>query len=153
MSPQVGQLLERVTDEYPDEFGGLEETLKRAAMLKFRDIMYETVTEFNRRGEFVRIIPARGSKIYEKFFSGAFGTRMLNRIVHKALYTSEVLVYEKVGKLKGPEGLGRPSRMTDPKNLKYDIEDVPQEQSYDHYKNKAALVRQTTKKAEGAGPS
>ena len=63
----------------------------KASQLKFRDILQETVLEYNRCGEFVRIFPSRGSKPYEKFFSGSFGTRMLNRIVHRALFTSEVL--------------------------------------------------------------
>ena len=74
-------------------------------MIKFRDILFETVVENNRCGEFVRIFPSKGSKQYEKFFSGVFGTRMLNRIVHKILFTSEVLPYDKIGKLKlGPDG-------------------------------------------------
>lgn len=72
---------------------------------------------------------------------------MLNRLVHKALFTSEVMLYEKGGKLKGGEVENRVN-YADPKNLKYDIDDVPQDQSYDHYKNKAALVRQTTKKTD-----
>lgn len=116
-------------------------------MLKFRDYLYETVYEYNRKGEFVRVFPCRGSKPYEKFFSGVFGTRMLNRLVHKALFSSEVMAYEKGGKLKGAE-LENRVNYADPKNLKYDIDDVPQDQSYDHYKNKAALVRQTTKKTD-----
>ena len=106
-------------------------------MLKFRDILLETVIEFNRSGEFVRIFPCRHSKPYEKYFSGAFGTRMLNRIVHKVLFSNEVLPYEKI--LNKPETVGigeRKNKMTDPKNLKYDI-DVPEEQNYEQYRNRA----------------
>ena len=69
--------------------------------MKFRDILYDTVMEYNRCNEFVRIFPCKGSKPYEKYFSGVFGTRMLNRLVHKALFTSEVLVYDKVSKMRG----------------------------------------------------
>ena len=54
--------------------------MKRASMLKFRDYLYETVYEYNRKGDFIRIFPCKGSKPYEKFFSGVFGTRMLNRL-------------------------------------------------------------------------
>jgi len=85
-------------------------------------MIYETVIEYNRSGEFVRIFPCKGSKPYEKYFSGVFGTRMLNRLVHKTLYTNEVLPYEK--KLVGPDGERKRSKVTDTKNLKYDI-DVP----------------------------
>lgn len=59
MNPQVTQIVERVCEEHPEEFGHLEETLKRACMLKFRDYLYETVYEYNRKGEFVRIFPCR----------------------------------------------------------------------------------------------
>lgn len=95
-------------------------------MLKFRDVLNETVIEFNRMGEFVRIFPSRHSKPYEKFFSGLFGTRMLNRIIHKVLFTNEILPYEKLGKqLTSGNGEDKKPKMTDPKNLKYEI-DVPQ---------------------------
>lgn len=87
-------------------------------MLKFRDILYETVLEYNRSGEFVRIFPCKGSKAYEKYFSGVFGTRMLNRLVHKALFTNEVMVYDKISKMKSD---GEKRKMADPKSLKYDI--------------------------------
>lgn len=72
----------------------MEDAIKKLSMIKYRDIIHETVTEFNRSGEFVRIFPSRGSKSYEKYFSGVFGTRMLNRIVHKVLFTNEIIPYE-----------------------------------------------------------
>lgn len=87
--------MERIVDEHPDEFGLLDESMKKLCMVKYRDIISETVTEYNRSGEFVRIFPCRGSKQYEKFFSGVFGTRMLNRIVHKVLFTNEIVPYQK----------------------------------------------------------
>jgi hypothetical protein len=87
--------LERVLDEYPDEFGHLDEPMKKLCLVKYRDIIHETVTEYNRCGDFIRIFPSRGSKQYEKFFSGVFGTRMLNRIVHKILFTNEIVPYDK----------------------------------------------------------
>lgn len=126
MNPQLEQILGRVLDEYPDEFGHLDEALQKSSMLKFRDVLNETVIEYNRSGEFIRIFPCRHSKAYEKYFSGAFGTRMLNRIVHKVLFTNEILPYEKsVGK-PGTVGEERRAKVTDPKNLKYDI-DVPEQ--------------------------
>lgn len=127
--------MDRILEEYPDEYGHLEEPMKKSAMLKYRDVLNETVIEFNRSGEFVRIFPCKHSKPYEKYFSGVFGTRMLNRIVHKVLFTNEIVPYEKTaGKLMG-NGEDRKPKITDPKNLKYDI-DVPQQQSYDHYRNR-----------------
>ena len=152
-NPQVTNILDRVLEEYPDEFANVEEALKKSTMIKFRDIIYETVVEYNRCGEFVRIFPSKGSKQYEKFFSGVFGTRMLNRLVHKILFTSEVLPYEKLSKMKlGPDGQRQLKIENPPKNLKYDIDDVPKEKTYDQYKNKAAQHRQTSKRDEG-GPS
>jgi hypothetical protein len=49
-------------EEYGDEFGQLEEPIKKLVTIKYRDILYETVQEFNRSGEFIRIFPSRGSK-------------------------------------------------------------------------------------------
>jgi len=46
----------------------MEVALKKACSLKYRDVIAETVEENNRRGNFVRIFPARNSKIYDKFF-------------------------------------------------------------------------------------
>ena len=40
----------------------MEEVLNWACYLKFRDIIHETVSEYNRCGEFVRIFPSKGSK-------------------------------------------------------------------------------------------
>lgn len=109
--------------------------MRKACLLKFRDILNETVQEYNRCGEFVRIFPCKNSKPYEKYFSGVFGTRMLNRIIHKVLFTNELLPYERAQRpmLGGGENK---TKQTDPKNLKYAIDGVPQEQSYDHYKNR-----------------
>ena len=126
VNPQLNQILDRILEEYPDEFGHLEEPLKKSSMLKFRDILNESAIEYNRLGEFVRIFPSKHSKPYEKYFSGLFGTRMLNRIVHKVLFTNEILPYEKLGnKVQSGNAEERKPKVTDPKNLKYDI-DVPQ---------------------------
>jgi len=59
-------------EEHPEEYedGQLSEPLKRACQLKFRDIIAETVSEFTRKGNFVRIYPARNSKMYDRFFAG-----------------------------------------------------------------------------------
>jgi hypothetical protein len=48
---------------------------------------------------------------------------MLNRIVHKVLFTNEIIPYERPG--KSPVDLDLKKRVTDPKNLKYETEGVP----------------------------
>ena len=80
-------------EEYPDLFDNLNllEPLQRACFLKFRDILAETVSEYNRRGEFVRIYPAKNCKIYDKFFSS--GKSSVNKIIYKMLFSSEVIPY------------------------------------------------------------
>ena len=87
-----------MAEEHPEDFNYIDESTRRSIFLKFRDILQETVHEYNRSGEFVRIFPCKGSKQYERFFSGVFGTRMLNRLIHKSLFTSEILIYEKLQK-------------------------------------------------------
>ena len=69
-------------EEYENEVLG--EPMKRASMLKFRDIIHETVSEFQRKSNFVRIYPSKNCKMYDKFFSGA---RPLNKIIYKVLFT------------------------------------------------------------------
>lgn len=57
--------------------------------MKFRDILAETCAEYSRRGEYVRIFPAKNSKIYDKFFNKS----SINKIVYKTLFSSEVMPY------------------------------------------------------------
>lgn len=58
--------------------------------LKYRDLIHETVSEFGRRGNFVRIYPSRGSKIYDKFFTAS---KPLNKIIYRTLFSNEILHY------------------------------------------------------------
>ena len=88
-NPQVENLIERTCKEHSQDYAGLSDSLHQACYLKFRDILAETVNEYNRRGEFVRIFPSKNSKIYDKFFMKS----CLNKIIHKALFTSEVIPY------------------------------------------------------------
>jgi len=59
--------------------------------LKHRDLIHETVSEFGRRGNFVRIYPAQGSKIYDKFFTSC---KPLNKIIYKTLFSNEIIDYK-----------------------------------------------------------
>lgn len=72
---------------------------------------------------------------------------MLNRIVHKILFTNEFLPYEKISKVNQIMSDGdKKQKSTDPKNLKYEIEGVPPEQSYDHYKNRVLQKKKSDKR-------
>jgi hypothetical protein len=48
---------------------------------------------------------------------------MLNRIVHKVLFTNEIIPYERPGKTLVDLDLKK--KATDPKNLEYETEGVP----------------------------
>ena len=97
--------------------------------------MLETVQEYNRCGQFVRVFPCRNSKQYEKYFSGVYGTRMINRLTWKILFSSEVLPYERGRHLDDTDA--RASEKAK-KDLKYDVDGLPAEQSYDQFRSKVA---------------
>ena len=83
----------------------------------------------------MRIFPCKHSKPYEKYFSGVYGTRMLNRLIHKILFSNEVLPYEKNARAHDDTGDGY--KEVPKKDLKYELDGLPAEQTYDHYKTKA----------------
>ena len=93
LNPQAEYLVNRLSEDYIKEYekGLLREPMQVACSLKFRDIIAETCAEYSRRGEFVRIYPARNSKIYDKYF--ASGRNCLNKIIYKVLFSNDVLPY------------------------------------------------------------
>jgi len=46
----------------------LFEPLKKAANLKYKEYVKETILENTKRGNFLRMYPARGSEMYDNFF-------------------------------------------------------------------------------------
>ena len=50
--------------ECPD----IEEVLRLTALLKHREIITDTIGEYSRRGNYVRIYPAKNSYRYDQFF-------------------------------------------------------------------------------------
>ena len=62
--------------------------MKKAASLRYKDYVREVVSEYARKGNFLRIYPAKNSEIYDCFFSGP---RPYNKLVYKVLYTDEVM--------------------------------------------------------------
>lgn len=57
--------------------------------IKNREILHETISEYSRRGNYVRIYPSKGSDLYDCFFFT--GARPMNRFLYKCLYTDELL--------------------------------------------------------------
>ena len=71
MNPQVSSIIENVVEAFPDlyEHGELLETLQSCSLLKFRTLIADAVSEYQRMNNFCRIYPARNSKLYDRFFS------------------------------------------------------------------------------------
>ena len=92
INPNVTNILEQIVDNYPDQYenGELLEALKNCTALRFRDLINDTVAEFNRMTNFSRIFPARNSKLYDKYFSG---NKSLTKIMYKALHSAEIVPY------------------------------------------------------------
>ena len=87
-SHQLQQYIERFVQDNPVEYSPLLEPMKKAANLKYKEYLKETVLENQRRGYFIRIYPARGSDMYDPFFQHP---RPYNKVIHKVLYSDEVL--------------------------------------------------------------
>jgi hypothetical protein len=70
----LGKAMGDLQSDFAKPFPGLlecpeiDEVIKQAAYLKHRDIVSETIGEFSRRGNFVRIYPAKNSYKYDQFF-------------------------------------------------------------------------------------
>lgn len=56
--------------------------------MKFKDILYETLEENSWWGNYVWIYPAKGSEIYDKYFTGP---RPYNKFLYKCLFTDEII--------------------------------------------------------------
>ena len=67
-SQQVQAYIEKFVSENPVEYSALFEPLKKAANLKYKEYLKETILENQRRGYYLRIYPSRGSEIYDPFF-------------------------------------------------------------------------------------
>jgi hypothetical protein len=64
------------------------EPLKKAANCKYREYVRETLAEYQRRGNYIRIYPAKGSDMYDNLFAGP---RPYNKAVYKALFSDEII--------------------------------------------------------------
>lgn len=85
-------LIDRLAQTYEDDYLEIAETMKLCTQLRFRDLISETLSEFSRMENLCRIYPSRNSKLYDKFFSGS---KPLNKIIYKVLFSNEILQYSK----------------------------------------------------------
>jgi hypothetical protein len=66
----------------------IHEGMRKAVSMRHRDLVRETTQEYQKRGNFIRIFPAKNSDIYDQYFAAP---RPFNRVVYKALFTDEVI--------------------------------------------------------------
>ena len=62
---QLYQMIERLAMENPQEYSILVDPMKKASGLRYKEYIREAVTEYQRRGHFIRIYPAKNSDIYD----------------------------------------------------------------------------------------
>jgi hypothetical protein len=85
-------LIEKFVNDNQMEYGHHLDSFKKAATYKYKEIIAETLAENNRKGNWVRVYPAKGSDMYDSFF---LGPRPLNKLVYKVLYGEEILKISK----------------------------------------------------------
>lgn len=61
-----------------------EEILKKMARTKYKELLRETVAEYKRMTNFVRIYPSPNSNSYDQYFEQS---RPFNKYIHRMLYT------------------------------------------------------------------
>jgi hypothetical protein len=61
-------MIERLAMENPGEFSNLVEPMKKASQVRYREYIRETLIENQRRGNYIRIYPAKNSDMYDPFF-------------------------------------------------------------------------------------
>lgn len=54
-----------MVSENPSEFAALAEPMKKALNCKYREYIREATAEYQRRGNYIRIYPAKNSDIYD----------------------------------------------------------------------------------------
>jgi hypothetical protein len=61
-------MIERLALDAPSEYGHLVESMKKASAVRYREYIRETLAENTRRGNYLRIYPAKNSDMYDPFF-------------------------------------------------------------------------------------
>ena len=62
---QLLQQIDKLITEDPEQYGHLSEAMKKAAGFKYREYIRETLAEYQRRGNYIRIYPAKGTDMYD----------------------------------------------------------------------------------------
>ena len=86
-SQQLSQELVRYLEADPS-LRGNKELIKKLVPLKYKEILRECIDEYQRKGNFIRIYPSKGSDSYDKFFKGY---RPYNNFLYKWLFTEELI--------------------------------------------------------------
>lgn len=88
-SAHLLQMVERYITENPQDYmTPIHEGMRKAVALRHREFVRETCSEYQKRGNFIRIYPAKNSDIYDQYFAAP---RPFNRIIYKALFTDEII--------------------------------------------------------------
>ena len=82
-SNQMQSYIEKFVNDNPVEYSSLFEPLKKAANLKYKEYLKETILENQRKGNFLRIYPSRGGEMYDPFFQSP---RPYNKVINKVLF-------------------------------------------------------------------
>ena len=81
-------MIEKLAIDNPQDYSLLVEPMKKGSQLRFKEYIREACNEYQRRGNFIRIYPAKQSDIYDQYF---MSTRPYNKVLYKALFTDEIL--------------------------------------------------------------
>ena len=81
-------LIEKFVCDNAMEFGHMSDSLKKATIFKYKEVIAETLAENSRKGAFVRIYPAKGSDSLDQFF---MSSRPLNKLVYRVLYGESIV--------------------------------------------------------------
>mmetsp|Transcript_1254 Transcript_1254/g.786 ORF Transcript_1254/g.786 Transcript_1254/m.786 type:complete len:106 (+) Transcript_1254:524-841(+) len=64
VNPQIHALIDRVVAQNED-FSGLDEAMRNACVLKHKELIIDSLKEYQRKGNFVRIFPGKNSNMYD----------------------------------------------------------------------------------------
>ena len=81
-------MIDKLVNDNPIEFANINEPLKKGAAVKAKDIVLETLHEYHRRGNFIKIFPSKRSDCYDIFFSGP---RPYNKMLYRILFSDAVM--------------------------------------------------------------
>lgn len=81
-------MIDKLVQDDAPTWAANAEGMKKAASQKYREYIRETLAEYQRKGNYIRIYPAKGSDMYDPYFSGP---RPYNKAVYKALFGDDIV--------------------------------------------------------------